>query len=114
MFLQHILAWIDRAISEVFSLEAWGTGDEEGKHQWTYFISVGRTIGVMGVDGEIRTIMGSRSVHHYYDGKKLLRRIPVRRDLKEGERLATREEIAQHRAEFSERVARTSCGGTII
>lgn len=113
MFFQRVLAWFDKIISEVFWLQAWGTGDEKSNHNWIYLVDVGRTIGVVGVDGKIRTMIGYWSVHHYYDGKKFLKRIPVRKDLKAGERLATRKEIVQHQKELSEQFVKTSSGLTI-
>ena len=114
MFFQRVLALWDKAISKVFYFGAWGTGDQNGKHRWTYLIDVGHSIGVVGVDGKIHTIMSYWSVRHYYDRKKLLKRVPVRKDLKDGERLATPEEIAQHRVELSEQIARSSGGGMTI
>lgn len=110
MFFQRIFALFDKIISEIFRLQAWGTGDEKANNRWTYFVDVGQTVGVVGANGKIHTMMGYWSVHHYYDGKSLLRRIPVRKDLKEGERLATQEEIARHQIELRQKFARTSGG----
>lgn len=106
MYLQRILASLDKLVSEIFWLQSWGTGDENNKNQWIYFVDVGRTIGVVGVDGKIHTLMGYWSVRHYYDGKKLLNRIPVRKDLKPGERLAIPEEILHHQGETRGQLAK--------
>lgn len=96
MRLQRLLAALDKKISKLFSLQSFGHGNEKGIHQWIYFMNVGPTIGVVGVDGKLHTVMSYYSVRHYVNGKKLQKRIPVRKDLKEGERLATREEIEQY------------------
>lgn len=96
MLIQRLLAWVDEIISEVFWLQSWGDGDESWNNRWTYFVDLGPRIGIVGTNGIIHTIMGKWSVHHHYCGGTLLKRIPVRKDLKEGERLATKEEITQH------------------
>jgi hypothetical protein len=96
MRLQRMLAQLDEAICSRLDLESWGDGDMLGKHCHVYFVGVGPSIGIMGIDGRIHTVMGYFSVRHYYDGSELLRRIPVRKDLKIGERLVTEEEILQH------------------
>ena len=115
MFFQRVLALYDKAISEIFWLQSWGDGGEsdgKGKNRWIYLVDVGhKKIGVVGVDGKIHTTMRYWAARHYYDGKKLLKRIPVRKDLKEGERLATQEEIAQHQVELRERFAGIPGGG---
>jgi hypothetical protein len=108
MFFQRILASLDKLLSEIFWLESWGIGDENSKTKWIYFVDIGHTIGVMGTDGKIHTMMGYWSVLHYYDGKKLLKRIPIRKDLKPGERLATLEEIQSHQAELRKRFSEKS------
>ena len=107
MLFQRLLALLDKATSEVFRLQSWGDGFEDRDHRWVHFVDVGPTIGIVGQDGKVHTMMGYWSVRHYYDGKgKLLKRIPVRKDLKEGERLATKDEIYTHqrdvRRQFSE------------
>lgn len=107
MLFQRFLALLDRAISELFRLQSWGDGFEDRDHRWIHFVDFGPTIGVVGKDGRIHTMMSYWSVRHYYDGQgKLLKRISVRKDLKKGERLATRGEIAAHqrdvRSQFSE------------
>ena len=112
MLFQRILALWDKVISEIFRLQAWGTGDERGENQWTYLVDVGRPIGVVGVDGKVHTLMSYWSVHHYYDGKKLLKRIPVRKDLRDDERLATPDEISRHQAEVRKQFANS--GGLTI
>lgn len=108
---QLMFALIDKMVSEMFALQSWGTGNEAGENRWTYFVDFGRLIGIVGTDGKIHTLMSYWSVHHYYDGKKLLRRILVRRDLKQGERLATPEEVRHHQDELRERYGTHLCGG---
>ena len=105
MLFQKIFALWDKVISEIFWLQAWGTGDEHGENRWTYLIDVGHPIGVVGANGKIHTLMSYWSVHHYYDRKKLLKRIPVRKNLLDGERLATPEEISRHQAEIRQQFA---------
>lgn len=100
MFFQRIFARVDRILSSLFWLEAWGHGDKNREYRWEYFIDIGKTIGVVGLDGKIHTMMGYWSVRHYYENGKLVKRIPVRKDLGGGERLATNEEIALHQAEL--------------
>lgn len=112
MYFQRHLASLDKLVSKIFWLQSWGSGDENNENQWIHFVDVGRTIGVVGVDGEIHTLMGYWSVRHYYNGKKLLKRIPVRRDLKPGERLATSEEILRHQT-IRRQLDQTSSGLTI-
>ncbi|TSC61634.1 MAG: hypothetical protein G01um101448_627 [Parcubacteria group bacterium Gr01-1014_48] len=113
MFLQRILALWDKVISEIFRLSSWGTGNEKSLNQWIYLVDIGHTIGVVAATNKIHTIMSYWSVRHYYDGKKLLKRIPVRKDLKEGERLATAKEIVQYQKGFEEQSSRSSGGLTI-
>ena len=103
MLLQRLLAlnfsaWFDRAVSEMFQLESWGDGHEDQPHTWIYFATIGSRIGIVGVDGRMHTIMGYFAVRHHYDGQgNLLQRVPVRKDLKQGERLVTEEtEIVRH------------------
>jgi len=104
-FFQHILASWDKAISDLFHLQSWRTGNTNSDHQWTYFVDFGPTICIVGTDGKIHTMMSYWSVHHYYDRNRLLKRISVRKDLKDGERLATPDEIAQYREESRKRFA---------
>ena len=93
MVIQKFLSLCDRVISSAFSLEVWGTGDEKGTYRWTHFGKFGRSVGVVGTDGEIRTLMGFWAVSHHLEKGKLTKRVFVRKDLREGERLATEEEI---------------------
>lgn len=107
MLFQRLLALFDKVISKVFRLQSWGDGFEDRDHQWIYFVDFGSIVGIVGQDDEVHTMMGYWSVRHYYDGRgKLLKRIPVRKDLKEGERRATQEEIALHREKVYRRFSR--------
>jgi len=112
MLFQRILALWDKAISGLFGLQEIGTGDQKGRNRWIYLIDIGHTIGVVGVDGSIRIMSSYWSVNHHRDGKKLLQRIPVRKDLKDGERLATEEELATYQIELRKEFARNSGGLT--
>ena len=95
MLRERLLARFDQAISELFRLESWHLGDTEHEHTSIYYPSIGKgRVGIVGVSGEIHTVMGRRCVRHYYDvTNRLTRRILVRKDLKSGERLATPEEV---------------------
>ncbi|HEY4523798.1 MAG TPA: hypothetical protein VJK04_02925 [Candidatus Paceibacterota bacterium] len=101
MLRQRILAWFDEVISSLFNMSSLGSGNDQGGHIWTYFFDIGPRIGIVGNDSKIHTVTGYFSVQHYYNGDKLLKRIPVRKDLASGERLATSEEIRQHQKELS-------------
>ena len=103
--IQFVLACSDKIFSKLFRLQAWGTGDDLHRHEWIHFVDVGPTIGIAGADGKIRTMMGYWSVRHYYDGAKLLKRIPVRKDLKEGERRATAEEVRLYQAQVMQELS---------
>lgn len=92
MFLQ-ILTFLDRTISELFRLQSSGTILEEGKSVWEYFFDFGPRIGIVGIDGKIHTVTGRWAIQHYYEGNKLLKRVSALRDLKDGERLATFNEL---------------------
>ena len=89
MFIQKMLARIDSAISLMFKLEFWILGSTSGPHERLFYLNSGKRIGIVGTDGTIRTIMGYWTVMHECDGSKVLRRVLVRKDLLEGERLAT-------------------------
>lgn len=99
MYIQRVLARVDKGISAFFGLQEWAHCNTNGDHRWTYFVDIGKAIGIVGADGNVHTVASYWSVRHYNEDGKLVRRIPVRKDLKEGERLATGKEIAQHRAE---------------
>ena len=89
MRLQNILAWFDRVVSSIFRLQAWGQGDIDGAYQWTYFVAVGPVIKIVDVNGEVLEATGYWSVRHYYDEQgRLMKRIPVRKDLGCRKRLA--------------------------
>ena len=104
MVTQKLLSLFDRAISSVFRLEKWAIGDDDGTYRCTYFVDKGRTIGVIGVDGEMRVMMGYWAVHHHLEKGKLTKRVLVRKDLKEGERIATEAEIRQHISELLQKL----------
>ena len=88
MRLQNVLAWFDRVISSAFRLEAWGQGNDDGPRQWTYFVTSRPVIKIVNMRGEVLEATGYWSVRHYYDEKgRLLKRIPVRKDLGCGKRL---------------------------
>lgn len=93
MLLQRILASLDILVSKLFKLEHWTTGSMEGIHERTFYVRHGHLFGIVGVDGFVHTMMHSCVVKHRYNGKVLIRRIRVIKDLKMGERLATPEEL---------------------
>lgn len=102
---QRFLGWLDVRISSLFKMTSSGTGPD-GNERWTYFPDYGKRIGIVGVDGRIHTMMGYWAIHHYYENNKLARRVAVRNDLQEGERLATQEEIDCHTAQLIAKFSR--------
>ncbi len=118
MLFQRIFALFDKIVTRVFSMSSsyFGSQDEEGygKGCWSYFCHFGRRICIIGIDGKIHTLTGYWAVHHYVirdsKGERLLRRIPARKDLKNGERLATGKEVVveqtRMREEFEQRFGR--------
>jgi hypothetical protein len=110
MFFQRIRAWIDVMVTDLFGLSSMGTGNPNKENLWTYFADWGPTIGIVGANGRVHTLVGYWAVHHYHAGHTLTKRIPVRNDLKRGERLATRKEIEQRRKEITKGF-RESVGG---
>ncbi|HBX58294.1 MAG TPA: hypothetical protein DEG18_01640 [Candidatus Yanofskybacteria bacterium] len=65
-----------------------GAGDIDDAYQWTYFVTIGPVIKIVNMRGEVVEATGYWSVRHYYDEQgKLLKRIPVRKDLGCGKRL---------------------------
>ena len=114
MFIQRILALFDKVISTVFGFTEVGTGDQKGDNVWTYFFDFGRLISIVGVDGKIHTTSTYSAVRHYRKGKKLLKRIPVRKDLKKGERLATQQETHERQLKLREELSRAHSGVTDI
>ena len=100
MFLQKILCRWDQLVSWTFNLMVSGGGDENGEYKRSYHIELGPRIAIVGANGRIHTLTGYFTVHHYLDKGELIKRIPVRKDLKEGERLATQEEVFRHQGEL--------------
>ena len=110
MLQTRIFAWIDRFLTNTFRLGGTlglGTSGSEIT-QRIYYIGIGRgpTIGIVGVDGQIHTLIGYWSVRHYLEEGRVVRRVPVRKDLKKGERLATRGEIVAYQKKRQEEWAR--------
>lgn len=93
MILQKFLAFLDRFISELFQIQSSGTIFEEERSKWEYFFDFGPRIGIVGTDEKIHTVTGYWAIRHYYDGSRLLKRASTRKDLKDGERLATPDEL---------------------
>lgn len=97
---QRFLAFLEKTISKALSLQSSRTINEEKNESiHEYFFDFGSRIGIVGTNGKIHTVTGYWSIRHYYyydnkDGEiLLLQRVPIRKDLKEGERLATRKEL---------------------
>lgn len=103
MLVQRLLATIDILMSKVYRFESWDDSSPNGESTWLYCVGQGKRVGIVGADGKVHTILGSRTVRHYYRRRYLTRRILVRKDLKEGERLATQREIDQYQDEARER-----------
>jgi hypothetical protein len=101
-FFRTLLGKLDVAVSEFFWLQSWGDTSNPERERWTFYVDRGHTIGIVGTDGKVHTMVGYHAVNHYYEGGRLARRVPVRRDLKPGERRATAQEIDDHRRELSE------------
>ena len=100
MLFQKILYRLDQLVSWTFNLMVSGGGDENGEFMWSYHQDVGPPIAIVGANGRIHTLTGYFTVHHYLDKGNLVKRIPARKDLKEGERLATQEEVFRHQGEL--------------
>ncbi len=107
-FFRSLLGKMDEAISDALRLSSWGDTADPQHERWIFYVDRGRTIGIVGTDGRIHTLMGYHSVRHYYEGDRLVRRIPVRKDLKPGERLATWPELIRHQRELREQFANAS------
>jgi hypothetical protein len=101
--LQRILGWFDREVSNFLWITSMGDGDRKGTSSWCFFSCFGPRVAIVGVDGRIHTLTGRYTINHKYRNGKLVRRIPARKDLEPGERLATGAEIVQYQRELSER-----------
>jgi len=105
MLFQRILAWIDARLSAILGLESWTMGFRNSFHTKVFYLNSKKSVGIVGADGRIHTILGIRTVFHEYDGPKLKRRVHILQSLGKDERFATQEEINAHlessRREFS-------------
>lgn len=89
MLLQKFLARWDKFISNLLYL-SWDTiSSGEGTPSTSSFYGLfGPRIAIINKDGDIRILTGLYAIHHYYDADgKLIRRISVRKEVGEGERL---------------------------
>jgi len=99
--IQKILAQCDRFISNFFEITSSGSkgGSEE---RWVYFFTFGPRIAIVGTNGKIHRLTGYFAIEHFYKNGTLIKRVPVRKNLAEGERLATNDEIAKWQEETNQ------------